>query len=217
MADVRELLAEFIAAFEAGDSPDPVALLERASDGERQELADLIDHHLMTAPRQAWDPDAYEASLAKVAVEQVYESIEGVSGSWPELLPQLRNRARVKRSELVSRLATALGVGAAEPQVAKVADYYNRMEHGLLPADGVSGRVIDALAQIVGVGAEAIRAAGLGASPVAGGEAPAFARKALADPEYSRAVADELSAPAPPASPGAKPGRDEIDELFTGG
>ena len=214
MADARELLAEFIAAFEAGDSPDPNVVLERASDGERQELADLIDHHLMTAPRQAWDPDAYETSLAKVAVEQVYESIEGVSGSWPELLPHLRNRARLKRSELVARLATGLGVGGGEPQVAKVADYYNRMEHGLLPAEGVSGRVIEAVAQIVGVGAETIRAAGLGAAPLAGGEAPAFARRAQPDSDYSQSLAEELSAP---ASPGTAPGRDEIDELFTGG
>ena len=217
MADARELLAEFIVAFEAGDHPIPDVLLERAAAGERQELADLIDRYLMTAPRQAWDPDAYEASLAKVAVEQVYESIEGVSGSWPELLPQLRNRARVKRSELVARLATALGVGESGPQVAKVADYYNRMEHGLLAADGVSGRVIDALAQVVGVGAEAIRAAGEGSSPVSGGEAPAFARRALLDAEYTQSVADELSAPAPPMSPGTAPGHDEIDELFTGG
>lgn len=216
MADARELLSEFIAAFEADDPPDPNTLLERAPAAERQDLADLIDHYLMTAPRQAWDPDAYETSLAKVAVEQVYESIEGVSGSWPELLPHLRNRAKVKRSELVSRLATALGVGAGEPQVAKVASYYHQMEHGLLPADRVSGRVIEALAQIVGVGADAIRAAGLGASPAGGGEAPAFARKAVEDREYMHSGAEEQMEPTPPA-PAAKPGSDEIDELFTGG
>ena len=214
MADVRELLAEFVAAFDAGDSPDPNPLLERVSGAERQELAQLIDQHLMAAPRQAWDPDAYEASRAKVAVERVYESIEGVSGTWPELLPQLRNRARIKRSELVARLAAALGAGTERARVEKVAGYYNQMEHGLLPADGVSARVIEALAEIVGTDAGTLRSAGRGAAASGGGEALAFARKAMLDSDYLPSAEEIEGAP---ASPAPAPTRDEIDELFTGG
>jgi hypothetical protein len=212
VADLQRLVEEFGAEFEAGRSPDPNHWIQRVEGDERQELASLIDRYLMTAPRRAWDPVAYETSLAKVAVDQVYESIEGVSGSWPELLPQLRNRARIKRADLVAQLGAALGVAESSPRLAKVADYYNQMEHGRLPAEGVSGRVIDALAGIVGVGADVLRSAG-GAAAAGGGEAAAFARMSTPDLQYS----SEDSLPAAPQSPGTAPERDEIDELFTGG
>ena len=217
MADLERLSRDFAAAFEAGERPDPNEWLERVSEAERQELGSLIDQYLMTAPRRAWDPKAYETSLAKAAVDQVYESIEGVSGSWPELLPHLRNRARVKRSELVARLAEALGVGGEPRRIEKVADYYNRMEHGWLPAEGVSGRVIEALARIVGADPETLRAAGRAALSPPTIEEQAFARTVLDEIALSAAAEPDVEAmPAPPASPGTA-GRDEIDELFTGG
>ena len=214
MADLRELVEEFATRFEAGDDPDPADWLKRADEAERQELAALIDSYLMTAPRRAWDPAAYESSLAKQAVDRVFESLEGVSGTWPELLPALRNRARVKRSELVRRLAEALGVGTGEPQVEKVGLYYHRMEHGLLPAEGVSQRVIDALAGLVGASAEAIRAAGQSGGERDLGEGVAYARMADADMDMVRPMA------APPAAGGEDAARsepDEIDRLFTAG
>ena len=207
MAEPRELLEEFRAGFEAGEDPDPRALLERVDGEQRQELRSLIDQYLMTAPRRSWDPVAYEASPAKAAVDRVYESLEGVSGTWPELLPALRNRARIKRSELVERLAEALGVG---DRAERVGDFYNRMEHGRLPAEGVSSRVIEALAGIVGASAEAIREAGRTAGE-AGGPDLLYARMTLSDAAYD---ADEVAAPAASSLP---PDRDEVDELFTGG
>lgn len=216
MADLQRIVEEFGAEFEAGRSPDPNEWINRVEGGERQELASLIDRYLMTAPRRPWDPVAYETSLAKVAVDQVYESIEGVSGSWPELLPHLRNRAQIKRADLVARLGAALGLGEGDPRQVKVANYYNRMEHGRLPAEGVSGRVIEALAEIVGVGVDVLRAAGGGAMAGGGGEATAFARLASPNPAYVTEELDE-SMPAAPASPGTGPQRDEIDDLFTDG
>lgn len=219
MADPDELLAGFAAELEAGADPDPREWIARAEGGGRQELADLIDRYLMTAPRRAWDPVAYESSLAKLAVDRVHDSLEGVSGSWPELLPRLRNRARIRRGELVERLAGALGVGRGEAQLEKVGGYYHRMERGLLPAAGVSGRVIDALAEIVGASPETIRSAGL-AGPradagVAGGAGRAFAR--LGSPEPHRdADEPEPVAMADESEPVA-PRLDAIDELFTRG
>ena len=207
MAEPSELLEEFRSRFEAGDDPDPRELLERVEGERRQELRALIDRYLMTAPRRPWDPVAYETSPAKAAVDRVYESLEGVSGTWPELLPALRNRARIKRSELVERLADALGVG---DRAERVGDYYNRMEHGRLPADGVSSRVIEALAGIVGASAEAIREAGAAAAE-AGGPDLLYTRMALSDAVVE---ADEVAAPAASSLP---PDRDEVDELFTGG
>jgi hypothetical protein len=210
MPDPEQLRDEFAAAFEAGEEPNPRDFSERADSAARQETEALIDRYLMTAPRRAWDPDAYEKSLARVAVDQVFESMEGVSGTWPEVLPTLRNRARIKRRELVERLAGALGFGE-RAQVEKVGRYYNEMEHGLLPAEGVSPRVIEALAGIVGSSADVIRRAGavVGGAEGAGGEV--FARKALLDEDY--ALEARMAAPAEPAA--APPQRDEIDELFT--
>jgi len=209
VADLEALRDEFAAAFAAGESPDPGEWLDRVEGSERQELEALIDVYLMTAPRRAWDADAYERSLAKRAVERVFASREGVSGSWPELLPRLRNRARIKRSDLVRRLAEALGVGGGEPQVEKVGRYYNGMEHGLLPAGGVSGEVLAALAALVGTTPEELRSAGA-RNPEPTGAGMAYARKA------TRELEDASAQPAPAAA-AAPPERDRIDELFTGG
>ena len=87
MADLDRLLDEFAADYEAGRATDVAALLDRVPAEQRQELASRLDTFLMQAPRRRWDPAAYEGSLAQAAVERVYESIEGVSGTWPELLP----------------------------------------------------------------------------------------------------------------------------------
>ena len=212
MADLESLLAEFRDAYESGERPDLRAILERAPEGERQALRERIDHYLMHAPRRPWDAEAYERSPARASVERVWESLEGVSGTWPELLPHLRHRARIKRNELVSRLADALGVGGREE---KVAGYYNAMEHGRLPASGISERVFDALGEILGESAERIRSAGLRIPPPESSQpAAAFMRLAIDD----EARAEEAGGPAePPGAAGRGPDFDEVDELFTGG
>lgn len=210
MADLEALRDEFAAAFAAGDDPDPGEWLRRVDAGERQELESLIDRYLMTAPRRSWDADAYEHSLAKVAVERVFESREGVSGSWPELLPHLRNRARIKRADLVKRLAAALDVGSSEADVNRVGVYYNRMEHGALPADGVSATVLSALADLVGTTAATLRAAGAASPGPSAGKGLAFMRLTTSYEAQSPAAPAEGAAAEPDE-------RDRIDELFTGG
>ncbi|HEX2388316.1 MAG TPA: hypothetical protein VHI96_04330 [Solirubrobacterales bacterium] len=213
MAEIERLIDEFAADYEAGRDADPAKFLDRVEPGRRQELAERLDRYLMTAPTRRWDPKAFEGSLAQRASDRVYESLEGVSGTWPELLPHLRNQARIKRRELVERLAGALGFDA-EPQIEKVGDYYNRMEHGRLPATGVSGRVIDALAGVLGTDAERIRAAGSRIGEPGEGAQTAFARTASPDAEL--ADADALAETAPPQPPG-RATHDEIDALFLDG
>jgi hypothetical protein len=210
MADLDRLLDELAADYEAGREVDPAALLDRVDPDQRQELAARIDSYLMTAPPRKWDPEAYEGSLAQQAVDRVYESIVAESGTWPELLPALRDQARIKRADLVSRLAKALGFTAAA-QVEKVGDYYNRMEHGQLRPAGVSGRVIDALAAILGTEPGRIRAAGGGAE--LGGRDVAFARTAFPNAEFAEA---DMGAPVERRA-ADEPGRDEIDVLFLDG
>ncbi|KAA0273451.1 MAG: hypothetical protein EDQ89_04905 [Acidobacteria bacterium] len=204
------MIDELAADYEAGRAVDPAALLGRVDPDQRQELAALIDSFLMTAPPRKWDPEAYEGSLPQRSVDRVYEAIVAESGTWPELLPALRRKAKIKRAELVSRLAAALGLSAAR-QVEKVGSYYHRMEQGQLRPAGVSARVIDALAAILGTEPGRIRAAGGGAGD-RGGEGLAFARTAFPDAEF----AADAAGPAR-RSTADEPGHDEVDALFLDG
>ena len=200
MTDVQRLLEEFIAENRAGGVADPAAYLARVSGVERAELEALIDGYLARAPRRAFDRAGFEASPAA----RVVASLAGSSGTWPALLPRLRDRARLKRAELVARLAAELGVGGRE---AKVAFYYDAMEQGTLASSGVSDRVLEALGRIVGESAAALRAAGAFAPPPPPPPAPARAA-------FARGAAPMMAAP---AAAGGGAASDEVDRLFTGG
>ena len=225
MTDLETLLAEFRAEFEAGSQPDPGRFLARAGAADRVALAKLIDAYLDQAPPKPWDPDAYERSPTRAAVERYFETVEGEAGTWPELLPALRNRARIRRSELVERLAAALGFPAESERVGA---YYHRMEHGRLAAANVSDTVLEKLAGIVGTTRERLRAAGEGLAETAAGELGAgFARTAFSDREYMAADAGDVAAGPAPAQPspaetgGERRERtgelDDLDRLFLGG
>ena len=208
MSDVDRLLADYIAEHRAGGEADPHAYLSRASPAEKLELAALIDAYLARAPRQLFDQASFAGSSAERTVDELERALSGQAGLWPALLPRLRDRAGMKRSELVERLAAALDVGDRQ---SKVAGYYHEMEQGLLPEQGVSDRVLEALGQIVGETAQALREAGR--SHAAGGGPPgaqaAFARRAYVE-----------QTPSPTRAGAASPGTaawDEVDELFRGG
>jgi len=211
MADIQQLLRDFIASDRAGEQPDPLAYLQRVRGVDRRELEALIDGYLWRAPRRRFDEDAYRSSPARPVAEGLERSLVGKSGLWPSLLPRLRHRARLKRAELVARLADALGVA---DRADKVGAYYHAMELGSLPADGVSDRVLEALAQIVGEPARKLREAGRAlAAPTAGGlEGMAFSRVAQPDPAFADT---ETSSGVPFAA--AHEDRDVVDELFTTG
>jgi hypothetical protein len=209
VSDVERLLAKYIEEHRSGGDADPRAYLRQVSGLDRRELAALIDAYLVRAPAAADVSRELDPSLVRVA-DALERSLAGRSGLWPALLPRLRDRAGLKRSELVGRLADGLGVGAREEKVAR---YYHQMEQGLLLASGVSGRVLEALGALVGETAEALREAGgrlASGGPAAAAPAGAapFARTALSDPGVSGALA---SAGEPAEE------WDEVDELFRGG
>lgn len=207
MTDLDRLFGEYVADHQAGGEADPRDYLSRVAAAERAELAALIDAYLARAPREAFDPAAFRGSRAERIVDELERAIAGQAGLWPALLPRLRDRAGLKRSRLVERLAAALGVQDRED---KVAGYYHQMEQGLLPAAGVSDRVLEALGRIVGETAEALREAGSALRPSSEGPAAApaaaFARRAYAE-----------AAPSPEASAAQEARWDEVDELFRGG
>jgi hypothetical protein len=209
MADVEHLLYEFIAEDRSGGDADPLAYLRRARGTDRAELEALIDAYLARAPRRRVDQAADEPATARRTADELTRALFGCNGWWPALLPRLRAAARLRRSEVVDRLARDLGATERE---AKVGAYYHAMEQGTLPAAGVSDRVLDALAAIVGTTAAQLRDAGraIGGPPPGPHRGAAFARIGTPDPEL---LEEPPAAPAPAPAAGQ---RDEIDELFTG-
>jgi len=208
---VDQIFEQFKAAHRAGEEVDPVQLLDRLQGTDRAELAALMDAYLTRAPRREWDADAYERSPAPALVDSLSRSLRGQAGLWPSLLPRLRDRARIKRADLVAELADRLGAGG---QRDKVAGYYHEMEQGTLPAAGVTDTVLDALGAIVGESRDALRRGGqaFGPGPEGGEPGALFARRA--SPSI-HALETE-----PPTSPGTAdrtPESDEVDRLFTGG
>jgi hypothetical protein len=205
MADVERLMHEFIAEDRSGADADPMEYLRRARGTDRAELEALIDAYLARAPRRSVDQPA----AARRAVDELTRAVAGRSGWWPALLPRLRAAARLRRSEVVDRLACDLGATGRE---AKVGGYYHAMEQGTLPAAGVSDRVLESLAAIVGTTAARLRDAGraVGRPPPEPYGGAAFARIGTPDPEL---LEEARAAPASAPSAGQ---RDEIDELFTG-
>jgi hypothetical protein len=213
MSDVDRLLSEYIEEHRSGGKADPVEYVQRLEGTERAELEALIDGYLARAPRRSWNAEAFPGSPADAMAESLEKSLDGVAGLWPAVLPGLRERAQLRRAELIVRLAAGLGVSDREE---KVAGYYHRMEQGTLPASRVSDRVLETLGKLVGTSAAALRRAGQ-ATVEPGGAARAagavFARKAQIDEERTDAVA------APPAASAAAQAEepDEVDRLFTGG
>lgn len=219
MTDLDKLLGDYIEAYLGGKRPDPATFLDQLEGDERTQLSDLIEAFLLDAPNEDWDESRYKESIAKQVVESLDRSLHGQAGLWPAVLPRLRNRAKLRRAELVARLSESLGAAGRED---KVGAYYHEMEQGLLPAEGVSDRVLEALGSIVGESAARLREAGAALAPGTGPamleeDSTAFARTAVPDPDHM---------PAPTESPGdakairarrESSDRDEIDELFTGG
>jgi hypothetical protein len=222
MSDVDRLFEAFVAAGREGEDVDPRSYLAQVDGRDRQELGVLIEGHLERAPRRRWDPQAFRGSSA----ERVVTALTAPAGAWPELLPELRDEAQLPRDELARRLASSLGV---EDRADKVHRYYHEMEQGRLPASGVSRRVLEALGQLLGRSADALRRAGEGIGTVAGGAGAAPSGAAA----FTRAVRSGRETPPDDAPPGARaeetppapasPARradeewDEVDELFRGG
>ncbi len=207
MTDITRLLAEYIAEHQAGGDADPLAYLRRVdAETERVRLAEEIDRYLLAAPRRPFDPSTWAESSSVQTVDALDRALSGQAGLWPALLPRLRARAGMKRTVLVERLASALGVSDKSE---KVAAYYHAMEQGLLDSRGVSDTVLRALGNIVGESLESLRTAGRTAAeprlPAPAGSA-AFARRAARPPEEASA-----SEAAPDAGTW-----DEVDQLFTG-
>jgi hypothetical protein len=208
VTEVARLLAEYVAEHQAGGDADPLVYLKRVdSEEQRVLLANEIDRYLVSAPRRVFDADRFTGSAAAQTVDALERALAGQAGLWPAVLPRLRARAGIKRSVLVERLASALGVA---DRTEKVGAYYHAMEQGLLDSRRVSNNVLSALATIVGETTESIRDSGRSLLPPRSGTtvAPAaFARRAA----WPDGVADAGITGSPDGG-----AWDAVDELFRG-
>ena len=157
--------------------------------------------------------EAFANSPAERIVDELDRALGGQAGLWPTLLPRLRDRAGVKRSELVDRLARALDVS---DRAEKVASYYHQMEQGLLPSRGVRTACLTRLARSSVRVPSAARRRSSAHRPGRHEASPAaavFARRSLAD-----AAAPRAPAPAEAQAQAQAPteAHDEVDALFTG-
>ena len=207
--DPDRVLSDFIDAWNAGRRPDVDEHLARVEPDRRDELASDIAAFVAFAPTPDYDDAAIAAIRAEPAVASAAAAARGRGGLWPALLPRLRERAALSTAQLAAALVAALGLPAdREP---KARGYLERLEAGDLEPRGLSGRLLDALARLLGVPRDDLEAAGaFGAPP----PAPALFR---AEGPAAEALRDDLDVIADAlAAPGAGEW-DEVDDLFRGG
>jgi hypothetical protein len=213
MTSSDQLLSEFIDAWNAGKRPDVSDYVERAPAGERDELAGLINVFLQDAPTPPYSEEALAAIRSDPLVGKLGSLLEVEGAPWPSLLPRLRARARLTRDQVVSQLSALLGVTEREEKVKR---YYHQMETGTLDPEGVSGRVLDALAGIFGIGRKEIEKAG-DLSAIAAEPALEMQFRATDATLEVDAVRAERLEHAAAHSPVPEQGWDEVDHLFLGG
>ena len=153
---VDRLFADYVGEHRRGGA-DPAPYLAQLQGADRRELVALLDGYLARQPRRTFEPEAFDNSNASQLADVLHRSLHGEAGMWPVLLPQLRDRAGLSQEAVVTALAQALAIPNERP---KVAQYYEQMEGGSLPAGGVDNTVLTALADVLGTTAAALRNAG---------------------------------------------------------
>lgn len=206
MADVDRLLSEFVDAWNAGERPRVEHFLDQAPADSQHELAERIEAFLDVAPTPDYSAETLRELMREPAVLASVDALEGRAGLWPSLLPRLRRRAQLRRDQVVDGIVERLGI---QGQEGKAAQYVHELETGTLATAGVSRRVIEALAGVLGASAEELeRAADFRGLAMEGAE-PAFLRAAPDAETRELRVARATDA--------AEREWDEVDRLFRGG
>jgi hypothetical protein len=189
-----ELFERFVEQRASGGQADVSELVAEAGD-QGEVLAAMIAAYLATQPTAQPDSAEVTAFASRPELDP--------PRPWQELLPALRQQARLNRTELVRRLAALLGVKGSESQVG---GYLHELESGLLEPARVRPAVVAALASIFAVPATLLetsrRLPGLPPSE----QAIVFSRVAGIEASAAMAMLDYE----PPPDP-------RVDDLFTGG
>src|SRR4051812_47376221 len=147
-ARIDKLLSDFIDAWNRAERPRVDDYLQRASPGERDELAERLEDWLLVAPTPEYGTEALAAIRAEPAFVHAIAEIEVRPGAWPEVLPRLRARADLRVRDLAARVTAAFGLSGQEDRAEQ---YLKRMERGELDATRVSRRLLDLLGGALGV------------------------------------------------------------------
>jgi hypothetical protein len=207
--DPDRILSDFIDAWNAGHRPDLDEHLARAAEADREQLAADISAFVAFAPTPDYDDAALEAIRAEPVVASAAVAGSARGGLWPALLPRLRERAALSTAQLAAGLVSALGLPSdREP---KTRGYLEQLEAGELEPRGLSGRLLDGLARLLGVPRGELEGAGLFGAPPA---APALFR---AEGPAAEALRDDLDVIADALAAPSGAAWDEVDELFLGG
>ena len=205
MSTPEQILGEFIDAWKAGERPDVDAYLARARKADRDELAIQLATWLEIAPTPAYD----EATRARIAEEPALrgalDAAAALRSPLSERLPTLRRRAGLKVRDVARRLVAVFDLDD-EPRAAK---YLKQIERGELDPGRLSGRLLDALAAILGADRDQ-----LAAGPPAFAAGQAFFR---AEEDADRWIAEDIDALSRAALARAPEPMDELDRLFLGG
>src|SRR3712207_5973068 len=101
MGDVDALVTRFVEEWNAGRRPSVEDYLDQAPEGAaRDDLADQISTFLTYAPTPRYDEAAMAQLLEQPAVQAAATAFESEGSAWQSLLPRLRERAGISRSEL---------------------------------------------------------------------------------------------------------------------
>src|SRR5688500_541834 len=127
MDKLDRLLNEFVEAWNAGRRPEVDDYVERAPEAERNELAGLIGAFLEIAPTPPYSPEQLDALRRDPIVLAIGRLAEDEPGPTP--LPRLRERAKLKRDQVVEALARALGFPEKQTKIRR---YYHQLEVGTI-------------------------------------------------------------------------------------
>jgi hypothetical protein len=211
--DRDRVLSEFIDAWNAGERPDVDDYLARVPAEQQGELADQLLSFLSFAPTPSYDESALAAIRAEPPVAAALAAPGRRGGLLPSLLTSLRERLSLTTPELAGALVTTLEL--APDTQAKTTSYLQRLEQGELEPGGVSRRVFDALARVLGVPRDELEGAGDISSW--GTRAPMASPVFRADEDAAQAVSRHLDVLADALEAPGGAGRDEVDDLFLGG
>lgn len=207
MTTMKQLLGEFIDAWNAGRRPDVGAYIDRAPEAERDELAAQLATWLQVAPTPDYDEATRAAIREEPALRAALAAAAEIRSPLAVRLPSLRARAGLAVRDVAQRLVSIFELH----DEARAAEYLERIERDELDSSRLSRRLLDALAAILGADREL-----LAPGPPAFAAGQAFFR---ADEDADKWIAEDIDvlsraafAPAPADSP-----MDELDRLFLGG
>lgn len=157
MSDVADLLAEFMDALGRGEGvPDAMSFVQRAeSDADRLELAAQIETALVVASTELrWSgatqsqPESADAALARSIVSAAFDA--------PRELAVLRERAGLSQDQLAEAVLNESGLEPSAENRAGFRAWIAALESGARSVAELGARAREAIAALVGVGADGI-------------------------------------------------------------